>query len=618
MAEWASIKLGDNAELQKIMSAASDASSLVNTNIGIAKTTLELAKIFLMGIPNPALLLLAAVADEIDNLVNDFRQTGLYTLEVFPGEHMAGIKPRDENGNPIKMTMSKAGMTLKYTAAAAAGTVTDFGKWLASNTDTSVDPTDEDSIKAAVDENPSFHLYVGGKGVKPSETDFQMTEFDEDVGMWKMNPTQVLATVKQSIKDELDPDRPVFSDGADVGGVVVIIGFSKISDLPNFADIIGSLAAFFGNTDTGLLKGLELFGNTVKSIAEAGTQDPIPVTISDVRGERKTVVWTNKGRSPAGPDKIAGNTPRNFQFPFAVGDTISLGTGGTGVVTEVVSTTDDTELIAEGITSQTQQLKIRANGPLDNGLWMNPMTGVRLQRTFPKQFSRVRQTSGGETTVEKSWRYLNVKEVWDLVNDKPEYNEATDKTTSPPSNLMSLEDAAFEDTFEYKGTTPPAGHAPYDMATGFWQTTSGVIRSLDKPTDGPPPNWNSVKLEDLMPPLGNALNIVSAFAQFLRNIAVAPNDSISQMIAFLDKKIDELDKINEQIQAVLSYFEIGLPAAGVYSITIPPETGGMTKFMETIEQAENRPPDSLTFSCGFVILGGAATTKVLTKLLSGA
>ena len=161
MAEWASIKLGDNAELQKIMSAASDASSLVNTNIGIAKTTLELAKIFLMGIPNPALLLLAAVADEIDNLVNDFRQTGLYTLEVFPGEHMAGIKPRDENGNPIKMTMSKAGMTLKYTAAAAAGTVTDFGKWLASNTDTSVDPTDEDSIKAAVDENPSFHLYVG-------------------------------------------------------------------------------------------------------------------------------------------------------------------------------------------------------------------------------------------------------------------------------------------------------------------------------------------------------------------------------------------------------------------------------------------------------------------------
>ena len=63
MAEWESIKLGDNAELQKIMSAASDASSLVNTNIGIAKTTLELAKIFLMGIPNPALLLLAAVAD---------------------------------------------------------------------------------------------------------------------------------------------------------------------------------------------------------------------------------------------------------------------------------------------------------------------------------------------------------------------------------------------------------------------------------------------------------------------------------------------------------------------------------------------------------------------------
>ena len=48
--EWESITLGQNPEIQKVVSAAAKASELVNTNIGLAKTGLKLAQVFLIGI----------------------------------------------------------------------------------------------------------------------------------------------------------------------------------------------------------------------------------------------------------------------------------------------------------------------------------------------------------------------------------------------------------------------------------------------------------------------------------------------------------------------------------------------------------------------------------------
>ena len=97
--EWESVTLGQNPEIQKIVSAAAKASELLNTNVGLAKTGLQLAQAFLLGVLNPKIILLNAIADEIDNFVNDFRNTGFFILEVTPtGKE---IIPKDADGNPI-------------------------------------------------------------------------------------------------------------------------------------------------------------------------------------------------------------------------------------------------------------------------------------------------------------------------------------------------------------------------------------------------------------------------------------------------------------------------------------------------------------------------------------
>ena len=70
--EWESVTLGQNPEIQKIVEAAQTGSQLVTANIGLAKTGLQLAQAFLLGVLSPKILILNAIADEIDNFVADF------------------------------------------------------------------------------------------------------------------------------------------------------------------------------------------------------------------------------------------------------------------------------------------------------------------------------------------------------------------------------------------------------------------------------------------------------------------------------------------------------------------------------------------------------------------
>ena len=62
--EWESVTLGQNAEIQKIVAEAARASDFVTTNIGLAKSGLQLAQAFLLGVLNPKVLILNAIADE--------------------------------------------------------------------------------------------------------------------------------------------------------------------------------------------------------------------------------------------------------------------------------------------------------------------------------------------------------------------------------------------------------------------------------------------------------------------------------------------------------------------------------------------------------------------------
>ena len=125
--EWESITIGQNKKLQEVVAAASKASDLLNANVALAKGGLQAAQVFIQGILNPKILLLTAIADEIDKFVEDLKGTGFFILECANPEDY--VIPEDADGNPIKLLMSPIAVAAKMTTAAAAGQTKEFGAW---------------------------------------------------------------------------------------------------------------------------------------------------------------------------------------------------------------------------------------------------------------------------------------------------------------------------------------------------------------------------------------------------------------------------------------------------------------------------------------------------------
>ena len=102
-----------------------------------------------------------------------------------------------------------------------------------------------------------------------------------------MTPSQVIGQMIGAMDDELDDRRPTFSADSDVGAVVIIIGFSDLSNtLPKLNDAVNTFKEFFGG-DNGLI--IASKGNPIKELNQALNQGYHLIFISDQNaGEKGT------------------------------------------------------------------------------------------------------------------------------------------------------------------------------------------------------------------------------------------------------------------------------------------------------------------------------------------
>tara|TARA_B100001123_G_scaffold44622_1_gene45715 strand:- start:1843 stop:2280 length:438 start_codon:yes stop_codon:yes gene_type:complete len=138
-----------------------------------------------------------------------------------------------------------------------------------------------------------------------------------------------------------------------------------------------------------------------------------------------------------------------------------------------------------------------------------------------------------------------------------------------------------------------------------------------KKKKAPPPNFKTAKLEDLIGDFNSFFSAFNTLANSIRSMAGASDTALDEMIDFLDKLIEKLDEINKSLQKILKIFSVGLPAGGVYVLSIPPTIGGNDAIKEAIETATNKPSDRLDFAMGYMMMGGGPSMKVLNKLLAG-
>ena len=159
----------------------------------------------------------------------------------------------------------------------------------------------------------------------------------------------------------------------------------------------------------------------------------------------------------------------------------------------------------------------------------------------------------------------------------------------------------------------------HKIGVSDYAVKTSIIGTIFEPKkkDAPPPNFKAAKLTDLIGDFKTFFAAINTFSDTLRGMAGDSSSALDGVIDFLDGKIAELDKINEALQKVLALFSVGLPQAGVYVLKIPDgTTGGNDAVKSALSSATGKPPDSLDFSVGMMMMGGSASIKPLMTLLA--
>jgi len=600
--EWEQFTIGQNQSIQNIVGAATKASELLTTNMAIAKTGLQLASAFLMGVVNPKVLLLNAIADEVDKFTADFQGTGFHVIEITPtGKE---VMPKDADGNPIKLAVGAAGIAANYTAAAAVGLTEEFAAW----TKEFLGEDDPANLKKTT------YMVSQGKSLPPAKrtenaNDDSVSEKDPIFGMHKMTPSQIIAQIVSAMDDQLDDRRPQFSSSADVGAIVIIIGFSDMTtNLPSLKGAIEALVQFFGGDNGLLTKGMQQLGTLVEAAAgqlEDPSKHNVKFKVEDITGVRGTITDKETLKEVG----IEYNFNKMFEVgDFVVGPRAKFGARAMGYVSAVENAAamedDPKTALDESEVYQTAEITITGASELDHIAFTNIGAGSSLQKVhyFENRNKYVDQNSG--EFVEGP-----------PYNDYKYYADLTAEEAAVGDTKVVREEGKALLTVSSTSTVLEK----HKISGSDYAVKTSVIGTIFEPKkkDAPPPNFKAAKLTDLIGDFKTFFAAINTFSDTLRGMAGDSAGALDGVIDFLDGKIAELDKINEALQKVLSLFSVGLPQAGVYVLKIPDgTTGGNDAVKSALSSATERPPDSLDFCVGMMMMGGSASIKPLMTLLA--
>ena len=626
--EWASVTLGVNEKITEVATAAEKASVLVGTNLTFVKTTLELGKVLLLAALNPQLLLLIAIADEIDNFVEDLKGTGFFILNVTPTGFE--VTPRDQDGKRIKLSLGIETLKKSYADAAADGpeTLAAFIEWSTRVIGVKNPPEGFVSSKYEIEQGKSKADPIGAGAIA---TDL-MVQKDALFGFVKMTPSQIIATMIAAMDDPRDPDRPQLSDSADVAALIIIIGFSDLTKfMKPIHETIDLFMSFFGGEASVIMGAMKGIRDTVKQaqdFLDIPDDCQSTITVSDVCGVRgteddretlKTIlagsgVW-NEGANDGTQYYY------NYADQFEEGDYIAgpknilTGNPSLGYVREVLETIDQSEdsIDADGNTTPeiqpyvTQKLLINCMSGFDKDAFDLVSNGKMLQK--------VAYVTKQETTIDnntglpiKQPERISYKYMKDLTNQEA---TAVAKVERPAGQYL-LNIVSTESVVEEHGPSAQAGRGRFSTKN---HVQGEVLRSNAIAPFAPPPNFQGYQLGELITEMELLFKGIKRFTDGLRAFAAGALETIERLFKFLDDIIKELEELVKVIQAVLALFTQGMPDAGVFSLAIPSTSGGNNAIKDALQNSSNAPPNSLDFSVGFMMMGGAAAIDPLLTLL---
>ena len=623
--KWEQKTLGQNKKIQEVVASAAKASELLNTNMAIAKGGIQAASLFLTTVMNPKVIILNTIADAIDTFVEDFLGTGFYILEVVP-EGSETI-PKSADGNPIALALAPAAVAANYATALGLGLGTEFKEW----TTAYFGKADPNDLTAGdLKEVPQGNSKPLSKRVNDANSD-RISPMEGVFGFPAMTPSQVIATMIAAIDDPLDDQRPTFSENVEVGAIIMVMGFSNFAvNVGDFRATIQAMVDFFGGEQGLFTEGMKKMANIVDAAfdqIEDPTKHDVTVQLVNVSG----VLGTEEDINILTTMDVPQNFPANFVVnDFIVGPRLKYGARAIGYISKA----DEDDIEEDSGVYVNQKVTIRGATEDDYLAWKNLSSGAQIQRAhfYKSRNSYVDQNTSEPIIGEYSNDFKLFDELPFTYND-PEDGEKIYTAESATTKVERLPKAKPKRNQKFDPFLSPVGDPENVLETIGQERVNSphvdlmrdVIRTKDiigtileaKKPKAPPPNFKNATLEDLIGDFKSFFGGIQTFTDKLRDIAKDTSGAITDMVKFLDESIKDLDELNEDLQKVLKLFTTGLPDAGVYVLTIPPDgVAGIEGLKAAISGAVNPPPGTLSHSVGFVMIGDKVSTGILTDLLA--
>ena len=108
--------------------------------------------------------------------------------------------------------------------------------------------------------------------------------------------------------------------------------------------------------------------------------------------------------------------------------------------------------------------------------------------------------------------------------------------------------------------------------------------------------------------------------QYLKGLLVTADDAVEDLIKTLERKLNTLKSLIEEINSVINSITNLAKLSGVYLFDVPLGTGGVTRITEELNSSTELRRLRTSYTVSFLIVGGgpsAASVENIRKLLGG-
>lgn len=618
---WSSTNLGDIGAMKPLFEAAAKGLELHKENAAFIKSVYEFNRALVFATVDPLFAALDKIFQEILKLLTDLRGLGFYYLPV----HSKSIGTSNEvQRNPVT-----GGLLIGGTYYAKATHSSTPGEYIKADIFQGDTP--------ATDKETGEQIYVrdtawedpldadGNSSGKKVTLENAFVYANQKLGLTQLSPTGILQTIDRSFDDKNDvpkgntafttdtsqlfsedyylSGRPIFTNSAMVGGIIIIMGAPSFD---HFADILKTFNKFIDLESMRKLQDdLDIILNppvvhrvklswvSTKTISVGDTDLNTPPSLDTAPGKKTYIEKDDTVGSFYKHEKNEDGTYKSNRVLKAVGPE------GTALarVTKVISTENMVIEDRETVAHKADTL----NTPLTETMIKRKHQEIKIDRNLVP--------------------YQNQELEIAYLSPGMEFKKGDIIAEAIPSTSSSGTQTATGDKIDLNKQNE--GDPGQDGDKAYVQVTEGELivgKVVDEfYADALPekPDWRGKRLEELIPPLGSVLDTTETHVRSIFATIKTYQACMDPIIKWLDSKVDELMAFSAEIEELLELFAVGVPATGIYTLYLDPQLGGTARFRERMMGAggPDKPPENLKFCAGVCFLGGGPTGGPLVKAL---